>query len=39
MFIQHGQFGAEFDQERALHVFDTAMTWRKAHNAYGINLS
>ncbi len=35
MFIQHGQFGTSFDQERALRVFNGSMTWRKQNNVYG----
>ena len=35
MFIQHGQFGSEFDQERALRVFQAAMRWRNTQNVYG----
>ena len=35
MFIQHGQFGKTFDQERALRVFDGSLSWRKRHNVYG----
>ncbi|CAF0933238.1 unnamed protein product [Rotaria sordida] len=37
MFIQHGQFGTSFNQERALHVFNAAMSWRKRHNVYDIS--
>ena len=35
MFIQHGQFQAEFDLDRALRIFHGAMTWRKRHHVYG----
>ncbi len=35
MFIQHGQFGTSFDQDRALRVFDGSLSWRKRHNVYG----
>ncbi len=35
MFIQHGQFGANFDQERALRVFNGSLSWRKRHHVYG----
>jgi hypothetical protein len=35
MFIQHGQFGTSFDQERALRVFNGSLSWRKRHNVYG----
>jgi len=37
MFIQHGQFGTSFDQERALRIFDGSMSWRKRHNVYDIS--
>jgi hypothetical protein len=35
MFIQHGQFGATFDQDRALRVFNGAMSWRKTNQVFG----
>jgi hypothetical protein len=35
MFIQHGQFGASFDQDRALRVFNGSLSWRKRHHVYG----
>lgn len=35
MFIEHGQFGSTFDEDRALRVFNTAMEWRKKNNVYG----
>jgi len=38
MFIQHGQFGSTFDEDRALRIFNGAMSWRKEHNVYGIIL-
>jgi hypothetical protein len=38
MFIQHGQFGLSFDEDRALRIFNSAMNWRKKHNVYGIIL-
>ncbi len=40
MFIQHGQFNTNFDQDRALRTFNGSMSWRKRHNVYGkANLS
>ena len=36
MFIQHGQLGSSFDQDRALSVFDGSMSWRKRHDVHGI---
>lgn len=36
MFIQHGQFQATFDEDRALRIFDASMSWRKEKNVYGI---
>jgi hypothetical protein len=36
-FIQHGQFGTSFDQDRALRVFNGTMRWRKNNNVYGKN--
>ncbi|CAF4003775.1 unnamed protein product, partial [Rotaria sp. Silwood2] len=39
MFIQHGQFGTSFNQDRALHIFDESMSWRKQHNVYDISTS
>jgi hypothetical protein len=36
MFIQHGQFGTSFDEDRALRIFNASMTWRKEHDVYGI---
>jgi hypothetical protein len=38
MFIQHGQFGQSFDEDRALRIFNASMSWRKKHNIYGINI-
>ncbi len=35
MFIQHGQFSSNFDEERALRIFNASMSWRKEHNVYG----
>lgn len=35
MFIQHGQFSPEFDEDRALRIFNASMSWRKEHNVYG----
>ncbi len=35
MFIQHGQFGTNFNQEKALRIFNGSMTWRKENNVYG----
>jgi hypothetical protein len=35
MFIQHGQFGTSFDQNRALGIFNGSMSWRKTHHVYG----
>jgi hypothetical protein len=35
MFIQHGQFGTDFNQERALRVFQAAMSWRNTQRVYG----
>ena len=35
MFIQHGQFGSSFDQDRAFNVFNGAMSWRKRHDVHG----
>jgi hypothetical protein len=35
MFIQHGQFGTSFDEDRALRIFNASMSWRKKHNVYG----
>jgi hypothetical protein len=37
MFIQHGQFGTSFNQDRALRIFNASMRWRKNNNVYGIN--
>ncbi|CAF4050655.1 unnamed protein product [Rotaria sp. Silwood2] len=37
MFIQHGQFGPNFDEDRALRVFNASMSWRKKHNVYDIS--
>ncbi|CAM4800151.1 unnamed protein product [Rotaria magnacalcarata] len=37
MFIQHGQFGTTFDKNRAFHIFDAAMTWRKTNNVYDVS--
>ena len=34
-FIQHGQHGTTFDQDRALRLFKGSMEWRKRHNVYG----
>ncbi|UJR22873.1 hypothetical protein I4U23_025902 [Adineta vaga] len=39
MFIQHGQFGTTFDQDRALRVFNDSLAWRKRHNVYDISPS
>ncbi|CAF1295579.1 unnamed protein product [Adineta steineri] len=39
MFIQHGQFGSNFDEDRALKIFNASMSWRKEHSVYGINIS
>ncbi|CAF0887368.1 unnamed protein product [Adineta ricciae] len=38
-FIQHGQHGTTFDQERALRLFKASMEWRKRHNVYDISTS
>ena len=35
MFIQHGQFGTSFDEDRGLRIFNLAMSWRKENNVYG----
>lgn len=35
MFIQHGQLGATFDEQRALHVWNASLTWRKEQRVYG----
>ena len=35
MFIQHGQFGETFDEERAFRIFHGSMSWRKPQNVYG----
>ncbi len=37
MFIQHGQFGTSFNQDRALRIFDESLSWRKKQNVYGKN--
>jgi len=37
MFIQHGQFGTSFNQDRALRVFEGSLSWRKRHNVFGKN--
>ncbi|CAF1345645.1 unnamed protein product [Rotaria magnacalcarata] len=37
MFIQHGQFGTTFNEERALGCFDGSFSWRKRHNVYDIS--
>ncbi|CAF4870001.1 unnamed protein product [Rotaria sp. Silwood1] len=37
MYIQHGQFGTSFNQERALNFFNGSMSWRKRHNVYDIS--
>ena len=37
MFIQHGQYGSTFNEERALRLFDGAMKWRKQNQVYGNN--
>lgn len=35
MFIQHGQFSANFDEDRACRIFHAAMSWRKENKVYG----
>lgn len=35
MFIRHGQFGATFDEDRAMSVFNASLSWRKEHHVYG----
>ncbi|CAF3824132.1 unnamed protein product [Rotaria sp. Silwood1] len=39
MFIQHGQFATSFNQDRAFHIFDESMRWRKQHNVYDVSTS
>jgi len=38
MFIQHGQFGQSFDEDRAFRIFNGSMSWRKKHHVYGMNI-
>ena len=35
MFLQHAQIAATFNQELALQIFHSAMSWRKKNNVYG----
>ena len=35
MFIQHGQYGKTFDEQKSLRQFHDAMVWRKQNNVYG----
>ncbi|CAF0777273.1 unnamed protein product [Adineta ricciae] len=37
MFIRHGQFGATFDEDRAMSVFNASLSWRKEHHVYDIS--
>ncbi|CAF3610991.1 unnamed protein product [Rotaria sordida] len=37
MYIQHGQFGPDFDADRALQIFNISMSWRKSHNVYDVS--
>ncbi|CAF4688149.1 unnamed protein product [Rotaria sp. Silwood1] len=37
MFIQHAQFGPNFNEDLAFRVFNASMSWRKKHNVYDVS--